>query len=76
MGGPIMRGSPNNKSGNQSQARLTDITIGYCGHGGTIITGSSKSKSNSLGKARIGDTVVGCNIGTVVSGLSKHEVGG
>ena len=75
MAGPIMRGSPDNTSGNAAQSRLTDITIGYCGHGGTIITGSSKVISNALNKSRIGDNVVVCNIGTIVSGLTNHEVG-
>lgn len=76
MAGPIMRGSHNNTSGGAAQSRLTDITIGYCGHGGTIISGSTKVLSNTLNKSKIGDSVVGCNIGTLVSGLTKHEVGG
>jgi len=75
MAGPIITGSPNNISGSFAQARLTDMTIGYCGHPGTIVTGSSSVLSNSLGKARIGDSVTGCNIGSVVTGLSTHEVG-
>lgn len=75
MAGPIITGSANNKSGNFGQARLTDMTIGYCGHPGTIVTASSRSLSNNLGKARIGDSVTGCNIGSVISGLTTHEVG-
>lgn len=76
MAGPIMRGSPNNISLGSNQSRLTDITIGYCGHPGTIVSGSSKVVSNNLNKSRIGDTVVGCNIGNLVSGAVIHEVGG
>ena len=76
MAGPIMSGSPNNTSLGAAQSRLTDITIGYCGHGGTIITGSSTVLSNSLNKSRIGDSVVGCNIGSLVSGAVVHEIGG
>lgn len=75
MAGPIITGSPNNKSGNFSQGRLTDMTIGYCGHPGIIITGAPFCKSNNLSKARIGDFVTGCNIGTVVTGLTTHIVG-
>jgi len=75
MAGPIITGSPNNTSGNFAQGRLTDMTIGYCGHPGTIVTGAPSCKTNALGKARIGEIVVGCNIGTVVTGLSTHEVG-
>ena len=76
MAGPIITGSFNNVSGNFDQSRLTDMTIGYCGHPGTIVTGSSKVVSNNLNKSRIGDSVVGCNIGNLVTGLSVHEVGG
>ncbi len=76
MAGPIMRGSPNTVSGNAKQSRLTDITIGYCGHPGTIVSGSSTVEANNLPKSKIGDTVVGCNIGSLVSGLTTHEVGG
>lgn len=75
MAGPIITGSPNNKSGNFAQGRLTDMTIGFCGHPGTIVTGAPSCKSNALEKARIGESVVGCNLGTVVTGLSTHEVG-
>ena len=72
MAGPIITGSPNDKSGNFSQARLTDMTIGYCGHPGTIISGAPYNLCNSLPTARIGESVVGCNIGTVVTGLPTH----
>jgi hypothetical protein len=75
MAGPIITGSPNNKSANFDQGRLTDMTIGYCGHPGTIVTGAPYDLCNSLGKARIGEIVTGCNIGNVVTGFSRHEVG-
>jgi hypothetical protein len=75
MAGPIITGSPNDVSGNFNQGRLTDMTIGYCGHPGFIVTSSSRSLANTLGKARIGDSVVGCNLGAIVTGLSSHKVG-
>ncbi len=76
MAGTIMSGSLNSSSGNEGQGRVTDITIGYCGHGGILVSGSSTCSSNSLGKGRIGSIVTGCNIGTIVSGFSSHEIGG
>jgi len=75
MGGMIVSSSPNAKSGSLGQARLSDITIGWCGHPGIIVSSSFTSVTNSLGKARIGDSVVGCNIGIVVSGNPVHDVG-
>ena len=76
MGGIIVSGSPNAVSGGPSQSRLTDVTIGWCGHPGIIVSSSSTSVTNGLGKARIGDAVTGCNIGTIVSGNPTHDVGG
>lgn len=76
MGGNIITGSDNGISGGLSQARLVDTTRGYCGHIGKIVTCSSTAILNSRGKARIGDLVIGCNIGVIVTGNSKHEVGG
>jgi len=76
MGGFIMTCSPDAKSGGQGQSTLIDTTIGWCGHTGTVVTSSLKSKTNGLGKARIGETVTGCNIGIVVDGNPKHDVGG
>jgi hypothetical protein len=76
MSGPIITCSPNNGSGTLGQARLTDITVGSCGHTGQIITSSSLAFCNTLGKARIGDLVDGCNIGIVVTGNPIHDVGG
>jgi hypothetical protein len=74
MSGPIITGSPNDKSGNINQARLTDLTIGWCGHPGRIVTASPNCKANNLGKARISDQVTGCNIGVIVTGLPTHQV--
>jgi len=68
MVGPIIVGSPNTTSGSLAQARLTDMTIGFCGHPGFIISASGNHKTNSLGSARVGDSVTGCNIGVIVSG--------
>jgi len=75
MAGPIISGSFNDKSGNFAQSRLTDMTIGYCGHPGIIVTGAPSDRCNSLNKARIGELVTGCNIGTIVTGLSTHIIG-
>lgn len=75
MGGIIISGSPNAKSGGPSQSRLTDVTIGWCGHPGMIISSSIRSKTNSLGKARIGDSITGCNIGIIITGNPTHDVG-
>jgi len=74
MTGFIITGSPNSKSGGIAQARLTDMTIGACGHPGIIVTASPNTLANSLGKARVGDQVTGCNIGTIVTGNPTHEV--
>jgi len=72
MSGPIIIASSNVISGNFGQARLTDQTVGWCGHPGNIVTASSKNIANNLGKVRIGDVVNGCNIGTVITGSPKH----
>jgi hypothetical protein len=75
MGGIIISGSPNAKSGGPSQSRLIDTTIGWCGHPGMIISSSLRSKTNTLGKARIGDSITGCNIGIIITGNPTHDVG-
>lgn len=74
MSGPVISGSPNNKSGSLSQAFLTSVTQGWCGHTGQIITASATVKTNSLGKARVGDLVTGCNLGIMITGLGSHNV--
>ena len=76
MSGVIVTGSPNDISSGSPQARLTDTTIGTCGHTGIIVTSSSNCLANSLGKARVGDQVTGCNIGVIVTGNPVHIVGG
>jgi hypothetical protein len=75
MGGTIVTGSHNAVSGGPSQSRLTDTTIGWCGHPGMIITGSATSHTNGLHKARIGEFVFGCNIGIIITGNQTHDVG-
>jgi hypothetical protein len=75
MSGPIITCSPNHISLGLGQARLTDMTIGGCGHTGTIVSAAPTCVTNALGKARIGSAVTGCNIGTVVTGNTTHEVG-
>jgi uncharacterized Zn-binding protein involved in type VI secretion len=72
MGGFIVSASGNHQSLGLGVARLTDITIGYCGHPGTIVTGSATNLTNGLGKALVGSSVAGCNIGTVVTGDPTH----
>jgi uncharacterized Zn-binding protein involved in type VI secretion len=75
MSGPIITSSANHISLGLGQARLTDMTIGGCGHTGTIVSGAPTCVTNSLPKARIGEMVTGCNIGNVVTGNTTHEVG-
>jgi len=74
MSGWIITGSPDVQCENLAQARLTDITIGSCGHTGQIVSGSTTVFANSLGKALIGSQVVGCNIGTVVTGSPTYTI--
>jgi uncharacterized Zn-binding protein involved in type VI secretion len=75
MTGTIITASADHKSGGLGVARLTDMTIGACGHPGTIVTGSSLSLTNGLPKARIGDQVTGCNIGNIITGNPTHITG-
>lgn len=73
MSGPILGPcSPDRIVKNYQQARLTDITIGWCGHTGVIVTGSPDHQTNNLPTARIGDAVTGCNIGVIVTGADNH----
>lgn len=74
MGGYIITGSGNHTSAALAVGRFTDMTVGYCGHTGTIITGSPANTTNNLSKGRVGSTVVGCNLGTVVTGNPNHTV--
>jgi len=74
MSGRVLTGASKNKSGGLSQAILTSKTQGWCGHIGQIVTASATVKTGSRGKARIGDIVTGCNIGIMVTGMSKHNV--
>ncbi|MFW9871770.1 MAG: PAAR domain-containing protein [Candidatus Thorarchaeota archaeon] len=75
MTGTIVTASVNHFSGGLGVARLTDMTIGACGHPGTIVTASSRSFTNGLGKARVGDLITGCNIGNIITGNPTHETG-
>jgi len=74
MSGFIITGSPDIYSTGAAQARLSDITIGECGHTGIIVTGSPVVIGNNLQKATIGSVVTGCNIGHVVTGSPTHNV--
>lgn len=67
MTGPIITASPNRFVNGLGQARLTDITIGTCGHTGVIITASPNAFTNGLGNARLGDVVIGCNVGIIIT---------
>ena len=46
MVGPIITASVDTKSGGSGQARLTDMTIGGCGHPGIIVSSSVNHKTN------------------------------
>ena len=74
MTGIIITGSPNTMSSSLAQARITDMTIGYCGHPGIIISASGNHKTNNLGSARVGDNVSGCNIGVIATGNPTHTI--
>jgi uncharacterized Zn-binding protein involved in type VI secretion len=74
MAGMIVSSSVRHNSGGLGVARLGDVTIGYCGHPGTIVSASSLTKTDGLGKAKVGSAVVGCNIGTVVTGNPTHNI--
>ena len=74
MSGFIITGSPNIQSTGAAQARLSDMTIGGCGHTGIIVTGSPVVIGNNLQKATVGSVVTGCNIGHVVTGSPSHTV--
>ena len=74
MQGQILNGSSKCISGNSPQARLTDITIGWCEHLGQIVGGSSTAFAEKLPKARVSDPVIGCNIGEIVTGNPKHFI--
>jgi len=76
MSGTIITGSDNVKVNSLSQARLSDIVIGYCGHPGSIVTASGNVDANSMGAARIGDAVSGCVIGTIVTGSGNVDTNG
>lgn len=75
MVGPIITGAITAKSGGQPQARLTDMTIGGCGHPGIIVSGSAVEKTEGRPSARLGDSVTGCNIGVIATGNSTHDIG-
>lgn len=74
MGGKIITASIDIESSGLAQARLTDITQGWCGHTGTIVTGSPNVFTNGLNNARVGDQVTGCNIGNIITGNSSHII--
>jgi len=70
MGGIILGPcSPDRRVNGFRKARLTDMTIGWCGHIGIIVSGSPDTITNGLLNARIYDFVCSpCNIGVLVSG--------
>ena len=75
MGGWIIESCPKTDSVGLGQARITGMTIGYCGHVGMVVSGASTAMCGSIGMARIGETVTGCNIGIVITGAPNHIVG-
>jgi hypothetical protein len=68
MAGVIIVGSFDTLTNNLPQARVLDMTIGFCGHPGVIITGSENTFVNNRSVARVTDAVIGCNIGIIVTG--------
>ncbi len=72
MGGYIITASSKHITSAFGVARLSDFTVGYCGHTGNIITTSTKNKTEVRGKALVGSQVSGCNIGSVVTGDTDH----
>lgn len=72
MGGFIITASNKHISSGFGVARLSDYTVGYCGHVGTIVTSSIKNTTENRGKALVGSQVSGCNIGSLVTGDTKH----
>jgi len=76
MSGPIITASPNRNVNNLGQARLTDLTMGWCGHVGLIVAGSSLADTNNLQDARLTDPTAGCNIGVIVTGSPDHTTEG
>ncbi len=75
MGGWIIESCLGTDSVGLGQARITNMTVGYCGHTGQVVTGASAAMCGSLGMARIGETVTGCNIGQVITGAPNHIIG-
>ena len=67
MTGIIITASNDRTVNNLGQARITDITIGMCGHAGVIVGGRTTSTTNNLANAGIGDPVAGCNIGVIIT---------
>jgi hypothetical protein len=74
MVGFILTGSSDVQSGGPAQSRLTDLTIGTCGHTGIIVSASVNHFTNNLGSARVGDLVTGCNIGVIITGAPSHNI--
>lgn len=67
MSGVIIIGSSDLISGYMGGVRVTDITIGKCGHTGIIVTGSPDCMINYLGAARCTDVVAGYNVGIIAT---------
>jgi len=72
MAGPIITASADRSVNSLGQARLSDITIGFCGHPGVIVTASGDTFCNSRGVARCTDVVAGCNIGVIITCSGDH----
>jgi hypothetical protein len=72
MAGYIITSSSKHISSGFGVARLNDYTIGYCGHVGIIVTSSLKNFTEGRGKALVGSQVSGCNIGSLITGDTKH----
>ena len=71
MAGIIVTSAGSVLSEGMGEARVGDITIGFCGHPGVIVSGSGITVSEGSSQARTGDPVVGCNIGVIVTGAGS-----
>lgn len=71
MTGIIVTGCATVTNANQSNAVVTDVGIGMCGHATMIATGSPTVTCNNLANARVGDAVAGCINGVLITGAPE-----
>ena len=71
MAGTIVTSASRTDTENLTDARLTDIGIGYCGHPTALVTSSGTVTIENLKNTRITDAVAGCIIGAMVTSASR-----